>query len=110
MRKFIGNDWVKILVFVFAMGAFAARSDSTADSVKSHEPRIKAVEDAVITHTAAMRDIAAGVQRTAEANSLAFAAIERLNRDVQAHQVADAADAARLQQAMDEINRLRDKR
>lgn len=109
MRKILTNDWLKIVVFVFAMGAFVARSDSTTEAVKGHEPRLKAVEDAVLAHTAAMREITAGVERTATANSRAVEAIQRLSDELNAHRLSDAADAARLQQALDEINRLRDR-
>lgn len=110
MRKFLTNDWLKIAVFVFAFGAFVARQDSTAETVKGHEPRLKAVEDAVLAHTAAMREIAAGLDRTAQANGRAVEAIERLSAELNSHRLSDAADAARLQQAIDEINRLRDRR
>lgn len=110
MRKFLGNDWLKIVVFVFAVGAFAARSDSTAEAVRKHEPRLKNVEDAVLAHTAAMREIAASVERAASANNRTVEALDRMNADLQSHKLLDAADTTRLQQALDEINRLRDRR
>lgn len=101
MAKLLRNDWFKIAVFLFAMGGFAARSNSTGNAVADHSPRIAALEKASIEHTAALVQIA-------ESNRKAIEALERINVDLQNHKVMDAADTARIEQALEEIDRLRD--
>lgn len=100
LKKILSSDWLKIVAAVLAIGMWMERSNSGNALAQSHEPRLKSLEDVKIEHTEALRAVAKSLEEVAASN-------KEVNRDLQLHKLMDASDTARIEQALQEINRLR---
>ena len=96
LKKLLDNYWFRIAALVFAFGVGYERVNSDGALARSLAPRVADLE---LTR-----------KETAHILNEAVKTLDRVNADLQAHKLIDVADTQRINQALAEIERLRDGR
>ena len=96
IKKLLDNYWFRIAVLVFAIGMGYERINSDGALARSLAPRVN--------------DLESSRRETALILGQAVATLAQVNADLQAHKLIDASDTQRINQALAEIERLRDHR
>lgn len=96
LKKLFDNFWFRIAALVFVIGMGYERINSDGALARSLAPRVT--------------DLELSRRETAQILAQAVITLERVNKELQDHKLVDVADTQRINQALAEIERLRDHR